>query len=527
MPDCSKVITAAQMRAIESEAMASGRITAFDLMCRAGEAVVAAILARWPKLRDHRPHDPHAATVLCGPGNNGGDGFVIARLLAGRGWRVRVLFRGDRARLSPEAALAHDQWQSMGPVEPLPLTCDPVIMSDLLVDALFGTGLTRPLDPFEEFLSYAGDALASTGRGARHAPGADHVVAVDVPSGLCADSGRVLGRPDLVLAADLTVTFEALKPGHLLARGPDLCGEVVCPTIGLARELGMLRTDLHRLTAQDLAVAAPFLRKSGGHKFSHGHALIIAGGPGHGGAARLAARAALRIGAGLVTICPPAGGMAEHAGPPDALMRRPIEDARDLAAALADARVTAVCLGPGCGVARAASLLPAVLERGGPCLLDADALTALAGRPDLVARLHEGCVLTPHDGEFARLFPDIAARLAAAPDRGPAFSRLDAARAAQEASGATILLKGPDSVIATAATAHIHSRQDLGALATAGSGDVLAGIVTGLLARGAPPDRAPRLGVLLHAGAAALHGPGLIADDLPELVVQMLRPPAL
>lgn len=523
MPDCSKVITAAQMRAIESEAMTSGRTTAFDLMRRAGEAVVAAILARWPKLRDHRPHAPHAATVLCGPGNNGGDGFVIARLLAGRGWHVRVLFHGDRARLSPEAALAHDQWQSIAPVEPLPLTFDPVIRSDLLVDALFGTGLTRPLDDFSHLLGCLGDVRDSNGT---PQPGRGHVVAVDVPSGLCADSGRVLGRRNLVFPADLTVTFQALRPGHLLAQGPDLCGRVVCADIGLAPELSCLRTALERVTAQDLPAAAPFLRKSGGHKFTHGHALIVAGGPGHGGAARLAARAALRIGAGLVTLCPPASAMAEHSGPPDALMRRPIEDARDLAAALTDARVTALCLGPGCGVARAASLLPAVLDRGAPCVLDAEALTALAGRPDLVARLHEGCVLTPHDGEFARLFPDIAARLAAAPDRGPAFSRLDAARAAQEASGATILLKGPDSVIATAATAHIHSRQDLGMLATAGSGDVLAGLITGLLARGARADRAARLGVLLHAGAAARHGPGLIADDLPELMVQMLRPPA-
>ncbi|MFN3526696.1 MAG: NAD(P)H-hydrate dehydratase [Paracoccus sp. (in: a-proteobacteria)] len=515
MPYCAKVITSAQMRAMESAAMASGEVTAGVLMQHAAEAVVAAILDRWPALRQ--------ATVLCGPGNNGGDGFVIARLLAERAWQVRVLFHGDRARLSPEAAEAHDRWQSIGPVETLPLTGDPVIKCDLLVDALFGTGLTRPLDRFAEFLSYAEDALSSTGGWARHAPSADHVVAVDVPSGLCADSGRVLGRPDLVLAADLTVTFEALKPGHLLARGPDLCGDVVCPTIGLTRELGMLHTDLRRLIAQDLAVAAPFLRKSGGHKFSHGHALIIAGGPGHGGAARLAARAALRVGAGLVTICPPAGAIAEHAGAPDALMRRPVDGPQDLAVALADARVTAVCLGPGCGVVRAEALLPAVLDWGGFCVLDADALTALAGRPDLAARLHPRCVLTPHGGEFARLFPEIAAHLAAEPVSGPAFSRLDAARAAQQASGATVLLKGPDSVIAEPGVARIHSRQDLGWLATAGSGDVLAGIITGLLARGTSPKQATGLAVLLHAGAAALHGPGLIADDLPDLLVPLMR----
>lgn len=524
MPYCAKVITAAQMRAMESDAMASGVITAGALMQRAAEGVVAAILDRWPELRDPSAQTRPTATVLCGPGNNGGDGFVIARLLAGRGWQVRVLFHGDRARLSPEATEAHDRWRDIGQVEPLPLTCDPVIRSDLLVDALFGTGLTRPLDRLMPFLGYVAGAASGIGGAHPNAPCPDRIVAVDVPSGMCADSGRVLGQQSLPFSADLTVTFQTLKSGHLLAQGPSLCGQVVVADIGLSAHLSRLQTDLRHSAEGCLRQAASgTLSKRSGHKFDHGHALIIAGGPGHGGAARLSARAALRIGAGLVTLCPPEAAMPEHAGPPDALMRRPVGDAQALALAVSDARVSAVCLGPGCGVERAAALLPAVLDWGGPCVLDADALTALARHPDLAARLHPGCVLTPHGGEFARLFPKIAAQLAAAPVSGPAFSRLDAARAAQQASGATMLLKGPDSVIAGPATARIHSRQDLGWLATAGSGDVLAGIITGLLARGTPPEQATELAVLLHSGAASLHGPGLIADDLPDLLVQVMR----
>ncbi len=258
------------------------------------------------------------------------------------------------------------------------------------------------------------------------------------------------------------------------------------------------------------------LRKRGGHKYDHGHALIVAGGPGHGGAARLAARAALRIGAGLVTLAPPAAAMADHAAPPDALMRQPVDSAGDLAAAIAARRIAAICIGPGCGPARAATLLPAALASGLPCLLDADALTALAKTP---LTLRNDVILTPHSGEFARLFPDLAAGLGDDPQ-----ARLTAATRAARQSGAVVLLKGPDTAIAAPdGAALLHSAHDAPWLATAGSGDVLAGLIAGLLARGFAPLDAAFAAAHIHAAAARRFGPGLIADDLIEQVPAILR----
>lgn len=258
------------------------------------------------------------------------------------------------------------------------------------------------------------------------------------------------------------------------------------------------------------------LQKRGGHKYDHGHALIIAGGSGQGGAARLAARAALRIGAGLVTLGPPGAAMAEHAGPPDALMRQPIDTPADLRAAITTRKINAICLGPGCGVDRAGAFLPAAVGSGLPCLLDADALTALARAP---RPLRANIVLTPHRGEFSRLFPDIAASLPDNPD-----AQLAAAAQAARLSGAVVLLKGPDTAIAAPdGSAHLHSAHDAPWLATAGSGDVLAGLITGLLARGFSALDAALTGAHIHAAAARRFGPGLIADDLPEQIPAILR----
>ena len=260
------------------------------------------------------------------------------------------------------------------------------------------------------------------------------------------------------------------------------------------------------------------------HKYSHGHALILAGGPAQGGAARLSARAALRIGAGLVTIAPPQDALPDHAGQPDALMRRGIDDSDALRDLLADKRINALCIGPGCGMDRAAALLDEALLARRPVVLDADALTAVSREPGLVAALHGNCVLTPHMGEFARLFPDLAQRLSENPACGPAFSKIDAARDAAARCGAVVLLKGPDTVIAAPdGRARIHSAFDIPWLATAGAGDVLAGIITGLLSRGFQPLDAASLGTLVHAKAARLFGPGLIADDLPEMIPAVLR----
>lgn len=565
--DGTEVLTTAEMRALESAAMASGAVTGLELRERAGAAVAGHIRLRWPKAG--------RVTVVCGPGNNGGDGYVVARQLAQTGWRVRVL--GMDNTPGPDAAEMKRRWAEMGEIAPL--TCRVFRAGpncDVYVDAIFGTGLTRaPEGEIADMLAYMGGS-GGDGHFFR-----ERVVAVDCPSGLCLDSGAFLGAPRQPGGdephARMTVAFDSPKPGHLLERGPEVCGELVVADIGLrpwrerhenGRAARPARTvavwpalDVADERATRWRFSAAWLAKHAGHKFTHGHALIVAGGFGHGGAARLTARAALRTGAGLVTLAPPKSALIEHSGPPDALMRRGVEDAEGLAALLADSRITAVALGPGCGVDRAGAMLDPLLAAKRPCVLDADALTALAARG--LEGLHEGCVLTPHEGEFARLFPDLAERLAAprpprtmtvaederrgaegplvdamaaerqalgddhralADQRGPLYSKLDAAREAAERCGAVVLLKGPDTVIAVPdGQARIHSAYDVPWLATAGAGDVLAGIITGLVARGLPPFFAAAPAAFLHAQAARRFGPGLIADDLPDQLPGVFR----
>ncbi|WP_242007899.1 NAD(P)H-hydrate epimerase [Paracoccus sulfuroxidans] len=556
-----EILTSAQIRAVERWAMDSGIASGLELMERAGAAVAGEIRLRWPK--------PARACVMCGPGNNGGDGYVVARLLNEAGWQVRVL--GMDNTPPPDAAVMKRRWLEIGPVEALNEGVLRRKSADVYVDAISGTGLTRPLEgELLETVGYLGGSGGDWGFFSKR------LVAIDGPSGLCLDSGRMLGgSADTLFSprAALTVTFDSPRVGHVLAQGPELCGELVVADIGLnwprmgrnpplhpgqvtrvsgpsfARE----SHDLFAIRPEDLA------KLSDGHKFSHGHALVVAGGAGQGGAARLSARAALRVGAGLVTIAPPQDALIEHALPPDALMRRAVDTADDLARRLEDRRITAVLLGPGCGVERAKALLPALLETRRPCVLDADALTALSQRKAPLEGLHSHLVLTPHMGEFARIFPDIAAKLAGpqppfdqhtlgqvkgeemarmlaqdaeyraalAAERGPLYSKLDAVRDAARRAGCVILLKGPDTVIADAnGTVHVHAASyDAAApwLATAGSGDVLAGIIAGLMARGWPAFRAATLGAALHAAAARSFGPGLIADDLPDQLPAVFR----
>ncbi|MGY6409939.1 MAG: NAD(P)H-hydrate dehydratase [Alkalilacustris sp.] len=499
-------LTAAQMRALEQAEIDSGRVTGAALMDRAAHGVLQAIAA------DAALPLKGRALVLCGPGNNGGDGYVVARLLAAQGWVVRVLALAPPASPDAEAALA--AWRALGS-EVGPLTAAAVAARpapDLVLDAVFGTGLQRPLG------SDLVDALAA----ARH-PGA-RVVAVDAPSGLCLDSGRVLAPQGVLpLPADCTVTFHSPKPGHVLARGAALCGVLYVVDIGLPQPEGPV-------AARAVTPAPDLLGKAQhAHKYDHGSVAVLSGGVGRGGAARLAARAALRVGAGLVTLaCPPAA-LIENAARLDAVMLRPLPDAAGLRAWLAaDPRLTALCLGPGLGLdARAEELVAAALGAARPAVLDADALTLIARRPDLRAQLHPGCVLTPHGGEFARLWPDLARQLEDPPARGPAFSRLDAARAAAAATGAVVLFKGPDTLVAAPEgsvwlNAAVRTRAAPW-LATAGAGDVLAGLVAGLLARGLPPDIAAAQATWLHVEAARALGPGLIAEDLPEALPAVLR----
>ncbi|WP_299963259.1 NAD(P)H-hydrate dehydratase [uncultured Roseobacter sp.] len=493
--DGAPLMTAAQMQAHEAACFEAGVIGSAEAMARAGDGVVAAVFTRWPKLRA----SPGRAVVLCGPGNNGGDGFVVARLLRAAGWTVRVHAMGVD-RLPGDAAAAQAAWSAQGEVAPL-AAFDPTRAPDLIIDALFGIGLTRPITGEVAEVVARVNGVA----GAR-------IVAVDIGSGHCADSGRVLGT---AIRAELTVTFHCRKPGHLLMAEP---GEVVVCDIGL----DAAEVSLHENAAPPYALLA----KSGDrHKFDYGHALVMSGPPGRTGAARLAARGALRVGAGVVSVAARSDTVQELAAHLTAIMLRPYETARDLAAQLSeDPRITALCLGPAFGTdAAAADVLAAVLAQARPTVLDADALTLLA--QEAAPEVNGACVLTPHAGEFARLFPDIAARLEAPPESGPAYSKVDAARAAAVRAGAVVLLKGRATVIADPGGACIlQSGDDATAwLATAGAGDVLAGLICGLLARGMTPFAAAATGAWLHSAAARVVGPGLIAEDLPDAMGAVFR----
>lgn len=573
----TELLTAAQMRAVERSAIESGAVTGLELMERAGQGVVDAIFAQWPEFvgsadveRGPAPAPPRylgpeeggrRAVVLCGPGNNGGDGFVVARLLREAGWAVEVFLYGDAEALPPDARVNYERWAEVGAVQRL---CFPKPSEDdeekvfhllrgattdvtLCVDALFGTGLTRPLFGLKDFfdacyLAYAAN-LGDDG---------PYVVAVDLPSGLCADSGRIIGDDlGLAVGAHLTVTFAFAKHGHVLSRGGVSAARLVTVPLGIDRSLpyrvlhhkrnenGTLYID-HSTTVKmaerqwfeagyvsDLPWTSKDPREAS-HKYSHGHALILSGGVGKGGAARMAARGALRIGAGAVTVgCPPSA-LIENAAQLNAVMLRRVPGADALSEVLTDKRINALCLGPGLGTgAREADLVRAALTAGRGLVLDADALTLLSQDADLFALLHDKCVLTPHGGEFARLFPDIAEKLNAPALTGPAYSKVDAARAAAQRAGCTVLFKGPDTVISDpsgrcSVNAAVYDRS-VPWLATAGAGDVLAGFITGLMARGFAPMHAAEVGAWLHVECARAFGPGLIAEDLPEALPGVLR----
>lgn len=505
----TKLLTAAQMRSLEQAAIANGEVTGLELMERAGKGVVQAVFAEWPELAQA----PHRAVVLCGPGNNGGDGFVVARLLREWGWTVEVFFYGTAATLPPDARLNYERWREMGEVQ----TTIPGGDFDVIVDALFGIGLSRPL---QDKLCEAADTLVKQAeRGDGTSPA--KIVAVDILSGYCADSGRQIGRPAFSFA-DLAVTFQRPKLGHYLCDAAAATRVLRCVDLGLAQPA---------LAVSLTSASRDRLSKGADHKFSYGHALILSGDHGRSGAARLAARGALRIGAGLVTLASPPGAMAENAARLDAIMLREGTGGAELAEILQDKRINALCLGPGMGTgAREVGLLEVALAGRAdarPMVLDADALTILSQHPDLFARLQDDCILTPHAGEFARLFPDIAEKLAAPATSGPAYSKVDATRDAAARAGCVVLYKGPDTVIAdpsgrAAINAAVYDRAAPW-LASAGSGDVLAGFIAGLLARGFSAFDAACTGAWLHVEAARRFGPGLIAEDLPEELPGVFR----
>lgn len=475
----AELLTVAEMHRADQLAMTAG-VPGPVLMDRAGRAVADEIRRRWA---------PRPVVVLCGPGNNGGDGFVIARILAADGWPVRLGLLGPREALRGDAAGAAEGWT--GPVEPT----TPALLdgSPLVVDALFGAGLARPLDGAALALVRAMDGLT--------------VVAVDVPSGVHGDSGAVLGEAP---AAALTVTFFRPKPGHLLFPGRARCGETVVADIGIPPAvLDAIRPRTLRNGPAAWSDRYPWPRLDG-HKYHRGHAVVL-GGAVMTGAARLAARAALRVGAGLVTVACPLEAFAVYAAGSPSLIVQPVDDT-GFAALLADARRNAVLLGPGAGGGAATrGHVLAAREAGKACVIDADALTAFADQPDaLFGRLDSHCLLTPHEGEFGRLFGT------------PEGSKLDRARAAAARCGAVVLLKGPDTVIAAPdgrAAINANAPPDL---ATAGAGDVLAGLALGLMAQGMDAFDAGCAAAWLHGEAASAFGPGLVAEDLAETLPGVL-----
>lgn len=491
--------SAAEMRDVDAREIAGGT-AGYTLMQRAGRAVAdrAASLAA-----DGRP-----ILVLCGPGHNGGDGFVAARMLKEEGRDVVVACLVDRASLAGDARAAAGAWDG----EVLAPGAVDVVSAGLVIDALFGTGLARDL---------GGDAVSLIEQLATcRCP----ILAVDVPSGIGSDTGLVRGA---AVRATHTVALAARKPGHLLYPGRAHAGRVEVAGIGIARErlaaVGPTAVANGPLLWSELLVAP----RADGHKYDRGHAVVLSGGPSHTGAARLCARGALRAGAGLVTLVTSARALSVNAAHLTAIMLQVADEPNELADLLTDERFNAVALGPALGVGEATrGWVEAVLEADRGTVLDADALTSFSGDVERFASLLRGreaaTVLTPHEGEFKRLLAGRgeasgeAAAIAAEP------ARLVRARRAASFLGAVVVLKGPDTIIAAPDGRAAINENGSPHLATAGSGDVLGGTIAGLLARGLPGFEAAAAAVWIHAAAADRFGPGLIAEDIAEVYPAIL-----
>ena len=479
------LLSCAEMAMADAAAIAGG-VPGADLMEAAGRAVAEAVLER---------HLPRPVVVLCGPGNNGGDGFVAARHLHAAGWPVRLALLGDRGALRGDAAWASQSWK--GPAAALDLGL--LDGRPLVIDALFGAGLGRPID------GIAGELID------RMNDEALHVVAVDVPSGLHGDSGEVMGRAPM---AECTVTFFRAKPGHYSVEGLRHCGILRVADIGIDRSV--LKAIAPQLWLNAPGLWQEHLRRDDlrTHKYARGH-LTLLGGAIATGAARLAAMAGRRAGAGLVTIATPREAMAVYQAAEPGNLIAEVEDGEGFARLLGDERRNATLVGPGSGVnERTRGSVMAALATGRPVVLDADALTVFTESPaSLFSAIRGPVLMTPHDGEFRRLFPDLSA----------VPGKVERTRRAARQSGATVLLKGPDTVIAAPDGRAVISVHAPATLATAGSGDVLAGMAGGLIAQGLSPLAAGAAAAWLHGDCAfRFERPGLIAEDLITRIPEAL-----
>jgi hydroxyethylthiazole kinase-like uncharacterized protein yjeF len=499
---CPELLTPDQMGAADRLTIKAGT-PGIVLMERAGGAVAdeAVRLAR----------SAGRIAVLCGPGANGGDGFVAARLLRGRGYRVSVALLGRLEDLRGDAAQAAAGWP--GPVAAA--AGFDLGEADLVIDALFGAGLARDL---------TGEARACVEAINRFGGAGRPVLSVDLPSGIDGQTGAVRG---VAVRASASVTFFRLKPGHLLLPGRVCCGRVALADIGIgAATLGAIGPKAFANSPAIWRAVFPDLRMDS-NKYARGSALVLSGGASHSGAARLAARAALRVGAGLIALASPLDAVAVNSAHSTAVMVAPFDGAAGFAGLLADSRRNAVVIGPAAGVGAATKALvaTALATKGTEAqprsfVLDADALTSFAGEAAALAALTKGArvttAITPHDGEFSRLFK-------ANEEISNLPSKLARARAAAAFLGAVVVSKGADTVVAEPG-----GRATIGVdlppiLATAGSGDVLAGLIGGLLAQGMPIFEAASCAVWLHGAAARAFGPGLIAEDLTEILPRVLR----
>ena len=497
-----ELLTTAEMAEADRLAIAGG-VASIELMENAGRAVADAIVRRYPR-------NAPAVCVVAGLGNNGGDGFVAARVLAERGFPVRVLLLGERGRLKGDAAEVARRWQ--GQTE----TATPQALAGcgVIIDALFGTGLDRPVE---------GQAAAMIA--AINSAGVP-VIAVDLPSGINGASGAVMG---VAVQAVETITFFRRKTGHVLLPGRLHCGTLQVANIGIpVAVLDRIRPRI-MLNCPEFWAAQFRIPAVDAHKYARGHAVIVSGGLSSTGAARLAARAALRAGAGLVTLASPREALAVNAAANMAVMVRPIDGAAELSALLSDRRFNVILLGPGGGVGQAMrEIVLASLTGERSVVLDADALTSFAEAPETlfseiktkpsknITHVSREIVLTPHEGEFMRLFGKFNKDI-------ESIAKYERARYAAATSGATLLLKGADTVVATPDGRAAIAENAPPWLATAGSGDVLAGLIAGLLAQGMPAFEAACAAVWLHGEAGNAVGPGLIAEDLPEALPPIYR----
>jgi len=488
-----EVLTTTEMERADRLTIAAGT-PGFALMMSAGQAVAEAAMDLVGE---------GSIVVVAGRGNNGGDGFVAAAELAARGREVSVILLCERDSLQGDAALAAKGWKF--PV--LPFNPQAIGKPALIIDALFGAGLNRPVkgEPHEMI-----EAINANG-----AP----VLSVDLPSGINGTSGSVMG---VAIDAVETVTFFRRKPAHLLLPGRMHCGRVRVADIGIdAQVLDEIRPQTSENIPQAWKNSFPVPRIDG-HKYARGHAIVVSGGIASTGAARLSARGALRAGAGLVTLASPREALAVNAAALTAVMVCAIDTVVEFAELLTDKRLNACVIGPGAGVgSHTRDFVHTALSAKRHLVLDADALTSFAEAPD---RLFESIkssadpqvVLTPHEGEFPRLFSDSS-------NKHPNRSKLERVRDAAQRSGAVVLLKGPDTVVASPDGRTTIAANAPPWLATAGAGDVLAGIIAGLLAQGVAAFEAASIGVWMHGEAAREAGPGLIAEDLSEVLPAVFR----